>query len=133
MDARLRWRPHSGGGPMFRRTSSRPRRAPVPLLAAALPDGRQLRRPAATAVGVIELICVVLLLVPRTAAPGALLSLLVIGGAIFTHLTSLGIAVPEAPGSTAGRRGTVRPGAAGGVGVAAGAGASAAASAFAGR
>ena len=57
-------------------------------------------RPAATAVGVIELVCVVLLLIPRAAAAGALLSLLVIGVAIFTHLTSLGIAVPEAPGST---------------------------------
>lgn len=56
-------------------------------------------RPGATAVGVIELICVVLLLVPRTAALGALLSLLTIGGAIFTHLTALGIAVQEAPGS----------------------------------
>jgi hypothetical protein len=54
----------------------------------------------ATAVGVVELACVILLLIPRTAALGALLSLLVIGGAIFTHLTSLGIAVPEAPGST---------------------------------
>src|SRR5262249_5014345 len=56
-------------------------------------------RPAATAVGVIELVCVVLLLVPRTAAAGALLSLLTISGAIFTHLTSLGISIPSAPGS----------------------------------
>jgi putative oxidoreductase len=52
-------------------------------------------RPAATAVGVVELICVILLLVPRTAAIGAALSLLVIGGAIFTHLTSLGIQVVD--------------------------------------
>jgi uncharacterized membrane protein YphA (DoxX/SURF4 family) len=55
-------------------------------------------RPAATAVGVIELVCVVLLLVPRTAAAGALLSLLTISGAIFTHLTSLGIEVVD-PGT----------------------------------
>lgn len=50
-------------------------------------------RPAATAVGIVELICVVLLLIPRTAALGAVLSLAVIGGAIFTHLASLGIEV----------------------------------------
>jgi LPXTG-motif cell wall-anchored protein len=50
-------------------------------------------RPAATAVGILELLCVILLLVPRTAAVGAALSLLVISGAIFTHLTSLGIQV----------------------------------------
>src|SRR5262249_48326544 len=42
-------------------------------------------RPAATAVGIAELLCVLLLLVPRTAAVGAALSLLVISGAIFTH------------------------------------------------
>jgi uncharacterized membrane protein YphA (DoxX/SURF4 family) len=52
-------------------------------------------RPAATAVGLAELLCVVLLLVPRTAALGAALSLLVISGAIFTHLTSLGIQVVD--------------------------------------
>jgi uncharacterized membrane protein YphA (DoxX/SURF4 family) len=50
-------------------------------------------RPAATAVGLAELACVVLLLVPRTAAVGAALSLGVIGGALFTHLTALGIQV----------------------------------------
>jgi uncharacterized membrane protein YphA (DoxX/SURF4 family) len=50
-------------------------------------------RPAATAVGLAELACVVLLLIPRTAAVGAGLSLLVIGGALFTHLTGLGIQV----------------------------------------
>jgi hypothetical protein len=55
-------------------------------------------RPAATAVGLVELLCVVLLLVPRTAAVGAALSLLVICGAIFTHLTSLGIQVVD-PGT----------------------------------
>jgi hypothetical protein len=52
-------------------------------------------RPAATLVGIVELVCVVLLLIPRTAALGALLSLLVIGGALYTHLTSLGIAVTD--------------------------------------
>ncbi len=52
-------------------------------------------RPAATFVGVMELICAVLLLVPRTAAVGAAASLFVISGAIFTHLTSLGIQVVD--------------------------------------
>jgi uncharacterized membrane protein YphA (DoxX/SURF4 family) len=52
-------------------------------------------RPAATALGVVELLCVILLLVPRTAALGAALSLLVISGAIVTHLTSLGIQVVD--------------------------------------
>jgi hypothetical protein len=52
-------------------------------------------RPAATAVGIVELVCVALLLIPRTAAVGAVLSLLVIGGALFTHLTSLGITVTD--------------------------------------
>jgi hypothetical protein len=55
-------------------------------------------RPVATAVGVFELICVVLLLLPSTASVGALLSLAVISGAIFTHLTSLGIQIRE-PGT----------------------------------
>jgi uncharacterized membrane protein YphA (DoxX/SURF4 family) len=52
-------------------------------------------RPAATAVGIVELACVVLLLIPRTAALGALLALLTISGALFTHLTSLGIAIVD--------------------------------------
>jgi len=52
-------------------------------------------RTAATAVGLAELLSVILLLVPRTAAIGAALSLLVISGAIFTHLTSLGIQVVD--------------------------------------
>lgn len=43
--------------------------------------------------GIIELIAVVLLLVPRTAWLGALLSLGTISGAIFSHLTLLGIEV----------------------------------------
>lgn len=50
-------------------------------------------RPAATVVGIAELVCVVLLLIPRTASIGAALSLLVIGGALYTHLTSLGIQI----------------------------------------
>jgi hypothetical protein len=52
-------------------------------------------RLAATAVGIAELLCVILLLMPRTAAIGGLLSLLVISGAIFTHLTSLGIQIVD--------------------------------------
>ena len=52
-------------------------------------------RPAATLVGVIELVCVILLLRSRTAARGAALSLMVISGAIFTHLTSLGIQITD--------------------------------------
>lgn len=52
-------------------------------------------RPAATAIGVIELVCAMLLLTPRASAIGALLSLLVISGAIFTHLTSLGIQIAD--------------------------------------
>lgn len=44
--------------------------------------------------GVAELIAGVLLLVPRTVVYGALMSLGVISGAIFFHLTRLGIALP---------------------------------------
>jgi uncharacterized membrane protein YphA (DoxX/SURF4 family) len=50
-------------------------------------------RPAATLVGLLEFLCVVLLLVPRCAGVGAVLALGVIGGALTTHLTSLGIEV----------------------------------------
>jgi len=56
-------------------------------------------RPAATVVGLVELVCVILLLIPRTAGVGAALSLLVIGGALFTHLMWLGVSIPVAPGS----------------------------------
>jgi hypothetical protein len=52
-------------------------------------------RPAATAAGLAELTAVILLLIPRTAALGALLALFVISGAVFTHLTSLGIVVAD--------------------------------------
>ncbi len=44
--------------------------------------------------GVVELIASVLLLIPGTVAFGALLSLGVISGAILSHLTKLGIALP---------------------------------------
>ncbi len=43
--------------------------------------------------GVVELIATVLLLLPRTISIGALLSLGIISGAIFSHLTKLGIVV----------------------------------------
>jgi uncharacterized membrane protein YphA (DoxX/SURF4 family) len=52
-------------------------------------------RPAATAVGAFELACVVLLLIPSLAGVGAAMSLAVISGAIFTHLTSLGIQIRD--------------------------------------
>jgi hypothetical protein len=44
--------------------------------------------------GVVELIASILLVIPRTAALGAILSLGVISGAIGSHLTRLGIALP---------------------------------------
>ena len=44
--------------------------------------------------GVVELIASVLLLLPQTVVFGAVLSLGVISGAIFFHLTKLGIALP---------------------------------------
>ena len=44
--------------------------------------------------GVVELIASILLVVPRTVVYGALISLAVISGAIFLHLTKLGIALP---------------------------------------
>jgi hypothetical protein len=44
--------------------------------------------------GALELIASVLLLLPRTTAWGALLSLSVIGGALFFHLAVLGISMP---------------------------------------
>lgn len=49
------------------------------------------------AAGSAELAAVVLLLVPRTAVYGALLSVVVITGALGAHLTKLGIAI-QAPG-----------------------------------
>ena len=44
--------------------------------------------------GVVELIASILLLTPATVVYGAALSLAVISGAIFSHLTRLGIALP---------------------------------------
>jgi putative oxidoreductase len=44
--------------------------------------------------GVAELVAAVLLLVPRTAVLGAILSLGIISGAILSHLTQLGITLP---------------------------------------
>lgn len=43
--------------------------------------------------GVAELIASIMLIIPRTAVFGAILSLGVISGAIFSHLTKLGIAL----------------------------------------
>jgi hypothetical protein len=45
--------------------------------------------------GIAELVAVVLLLVPRTAVLGALVSLGVISGALVSHLTRLGIVVMD--------------------------------------
>ncbi|MFH1499668.1 MAG: DoxX family membrane protein [Verrucomicrobiota bacterium] len=45
--------------------------------------------------GVVELIAAILLLTPRFVAVGALLALGVISGAIFFHLTKLGIVVQD--------------------------------------
>ena len=50
-----------------------------------------LGRAGATATGIVELICVILLLIPRTPVYGALLALATMGGAILSHLTILGI------------------------------------------
>jgi hypothetical protein len=44
--------------------------------------------------GVVELIAAILLIAPPTVAYGAILSLGVISGAIFSHLTRLGITLP---------------------------------------
>jgi DoxX-like family len=44
--------------------------------------------------GVIELIAAILLLIPRTVVYGAVISVGVISGAIVSHLTKLGIALP---------------------------------------
>lgn len=44
--------------------------------------------------GVAELIAAILILMPATVVYGAVLSLGVISGAIFSHLTKLGIALP---------------------------------------
>jgi putative oxidoreductase len=45
--------------------------------------------------GIVELVAAVLILIPRTAALGALLALGTISGAIFSHLTKLGLVVKD--------------------------------------
>lgn len=57
--------------------------------------------------GVAELAASVLILIPGTAAYGALLSLAVISGAIFSHLTKLGIVVKDDGGTLFGLAVTV--------------------------
>ncbi len=49
--------------------------------------------------GVVELIAVVLLIVPSTVSFGAILALGTISGAIFSHLTKLGIVVKDDGGT----------------------------------
>ena len=44
-------------------------------------------------IGIVELICGILILIPRTVWLGALMTMGIIGGAIFMHLTNLGIEV----------------------------------------
>jgi uncharacterized membrane protein YphA (DoxX/SURF4 family) len=56
-------------------------------------------RPAAIASGVFELIVVVLILIPRTAVFGALGAVLMMLGAIGSHLAVIGIAVPTPDGT----------------------------------
>lgn len=49
-------------------------------------------------IGVLELIAGILLLIPKTVWTGAILSLGIISGAIFMHLTMLGIEVQDDKG-----------------------------------
>ncbi len=49
--------------------------------------------------GIMELVASILILIPKTAAYGALLTLGVISGAIFSHLTLLGIEVENDGGT----------------------------------
>ena len=49
--------------------------------------------------GIVELIAAILILIPRTIWLGALLSLGIIAGAIFFHLTKLGIEIMEDGGT----------------------------------
>jgi uncharacterized membrane protein YphA (DoxX/SURF4 family) len=48
--------------------------------------------------GILELVAAVLLLIPRTTAFGAILGLALMSGAIFFHLTKLGIVVQDDSG-----------------------------------
>lgn len=52
-------------------------------------------RPAATFAGAMELLCAILLLIPRTAAVGAALALGTMGGAVLTHLFKVGVKIPN--------------------------------------
>jgi hypothetical protein len=52
--------------------------------------------------GIAELIAVILLLIPATVPYGALLSLAVIGGALMSHFTKLGIVVINSDGTSDG-------------------------------
>ena len=52
--------------------------------------------------GVVELIAVILLLIPRTVTFGAILALGTIAGAIMSHLTKLGIVVKNSDGTSDG-------------------------------
>lgn len=45
------------------------------------------------AIGILELVAGILLLIPKTVWVGALLTIGIIGGAIFLHITQLGISV----------------------------------------
>ena len=53
-------------------------------------------RPAATFAALVEAMCVVLLLYPKTPAAGALLALGTMGGAVLTHVFVVGIVIPDA-------------------------------------
>ncbi len=55
---------------------------------------------AAYVIGATEAITAVLLLVPRTAAYGAILAVAVLAGAILAHLTALGISLGEEDGGS---------------------------------
>lgn len=52
--------------------------------------------------GVVELIAVILLLIPRTVIFGAILALGTIAGAIVSHLTKLGIVIKNSDGTSDG-------------------------------
>jgi uncharacterized membrane protein YphA (DoxX/SURF4 family) len=57
--------------------------------------------------GLVELVAAVLILLPRTAAYGGVLTLATISGAIFSHLTRLGIVVQDDGGTLFGMAITV--------------------------
>lgn len=57
--------------------------------------GEDLEAVGRTGSGIVELVAAILLVTPRTAWIGALLTLATISGAIFSHLTMLGIVVKD--------------------------------------